>query len=74
MPLIRSQVTAGTPVCAIPEKAIAVPATAASSINYHFRAETPGRFSALPATIEGMYSPELVGHSDEFKQRVNDRK
>jgi hypothetical protein len=28
--------------------------------------------SALPATIEGMYSPELVGNSDEFKLRVTD--
>jgi hypothetical protein len=29
--------------------------------------------SALPATIEGMYAPELVGDSDEFKWRVIDR-
>jgi uncharacterized protein YfaS (alpha-2-macroglobulin family) len=37
------------------------------------RAETPGQMSALPATIEGMYSPELVGNSDEFKLRVTDQ-
>jgi uncharacterized protein YfaS (alpha-2-macroglobulin family) len=43
------------------------------SINYRLRAETPGKVSALPATIEGMYSPELVGNSDEFKLRVIDR-
>ena len=43
------------------------------SINYRLRAETPGKMSALPATIEAMYSPELVGNSDEFKLRVTDR-
>ncbi len=43
------------------------------SINYRLRAEAPGKMSALPATIEGMYSPELVGNSDEFKLRVIDR-
>lgn len=43
------------------------------SISYRLRAETPGRMNALPATIEGMYSPELVGNSDEFSLRVNDR-
>ena len=43
------------------------------SINYRLRAETPGKMSALPATIEGMYAPELVGNSDEFRLRVIDR-
>jgi uncharacterized protein YfaS (alpha-2-macroglobulin family) len=43
------------------------------SISYRMRAETPGHMSALPATIEGMYSPELVGNSDEFKLRVTDQ-
>ena len=43
------------------------------SISYRLRAETPGKMSALPATIEGMYAPELVGNSDEFKLRVIDR-
>ncbi len=42
------------------------------SISYRLRAETPGKVSALPATIEGMYAPELVGNSDEFKLRVVD--
>ena len=44
------------------------------SISYRLRAETPSQqVSALPSVIEGMYSPELVGNSDEFKLRVNDR-
>ncbi|MEZ6032743.1 MAG: hypothetical protein R3C17_06610 [Planctomycetaceae bacterium] len=43
------------------------------SINYRLRAETPGKMAALPATIEGMYSPELVGNSDEFRLKVQDR-
>ena len=43
------------------------------SISYRMRAETPGHMSALPATIEGMYAPELVGNSNEFKLRVIDR-
>ena len=44
------------------------------SVSYRLRAETPSqRVSALPAKIEGMYAPELVGNSDEFKLRVEDR-
>ena len=44
------------------------------SVSYRLRAETPShQVSALPASIEGMYAPELVGNSDEFKLRVNDR-
>ena len=39
---------------------------------YRMRAETPGSFSALPTTIEGMYAPELKGNSDEFKTKVVD--
>ena len=42
------------------------------SISYRMRAETPGFVSALPATIEGMYAPELVGNSDELKLKVMD--
>lgn len=42
------------------------------SISYRMRAETPGLVSALPATIEGMYAPELVGNSDEFRLKVMD--
>ncbi|MEZ6127372.1 MAG: MG2 domain-containing protein [Planctomycetaceae bacterium] len=44
------------------------------SVSYRLRAEMPSqKVSALPAKIEGMYAPELVGNSDEFKLRVNDR-
>lgn len=42
------------------------------SVSYELRAETPGRFSALPARAEGMYAPELAANSDEFKTRVAD--
>ncbi|MEQ9412005.1 MAG: MG2 domain-containing protein [Fuerstiella sp.] len=44
------------------------------SVSYRLRAETPSRkVSALPAKIEGMYAPELVGNSNEFKLHVIDR-
>ena len=44
------------------------------SVSYRLRAETPSRkVSALPAKIEGMYAPELVGNSNEFKLRVSDQ-
>ncbi|MEZ6061369.1 MAG: hypothetical protein R3C19_13575 [Planctomycetaceae bacterium] len=44
------------------------------SISYRLRAESPSeQVSALPAIIEGMYAPELVGNSDEFDLRVRDR-
>lgn len=43
------------------------------SVSYRLRAETPGRFSALPARIEAMYAPELKGNSDEIKLKVVDK-
>jgi uncharacterized protein YfaS (alpha-2-macroglobulin family)/tetratricopeptide (TPR) repeat protein len=43
------------------------------SISYRLRAEAPGQVSALPAVIEGMYSPELVGNSHEMRLRVSER-
>ncbi|MBI83410.1 MAG: alpha-2-macroglobulin [Planctomycetaceae bacterium] len=43
------------------------------SVAYRMRAETPGRFSALPARGYAMYAPELRGNSDEIKLRVEDR-
>lgn len=44
------------------------------SVSYRLRAETPSqKVSALPASLEGMYAPELVGNSDEFKLQVRDR-
>ena len=44
-----------------------------STVSYRLRAETPGRFSALPTRVEAMYAPELRGNSDEFKANVLDR-
>ncbi len=44
------------------------------SVSYRLRAETPSQVvSALPAKIEGMYAPELVGNSDEFRLSVTER-
>ena len=37
------------------------------SVAYRLRAETPGKFSALPAKGFAMYAPELRGNSDEMK-------
>lgn len=42
------------------------------SLTYRLRAETPGKFSALPATILGMYAPELAGNSDEMKIEIRE--
>ncbi len=43
-----------------------------NSINYRLRAETPGQFSALPASAAAMYAPELKANSDEIKLRISD--
>ncbi len=43
------------------------------SVSYRMRAETPGKFSALPTKAYAMYAPELNGNSDEIKLRVVDR-
>ena len=42
------------------------------SISYRMRAETPGKFSALPTRASAMYAPELKGNSDEIKLVVVD--
>lgn len=42
------------------------------SVSYRLRAETPGKFSALPARVAAMYAPELKGNSDEIKLKVVD--
>ena len=42
------------------------------SVSYRLRAETPGRFSALPARAYAMYAPELRANSNETKLRVAD--
>jgi uncharacterized protein YfaS (alpha-2-macroglobulin family) len=40
------------------------------SLSYRLRAETPGKFSALPTRISAMYAPLLRGNSAEFKAVV----
>jgi hypothetical protein len=42
------------------------------SVSYRMRAETPGKFSALPTRIWAMYAPELKANSDEMKIGVRD--
>ena len=42
------------------------------NLSYRLRAETPGRFSALPAKIYANYAPELKGNSDEIKFNIED--
>jgi uncharacterized protein YfaS (alpha-2-macroglobulin family) len=42
------------------------------SVSYRLRAETPGKFSALPTKAWGMYAPELRANSDELKVRIED--
>ncbi|MCO6044459.1 MG2 domain-containing protein [Aeoliella sp. ICT_H6.2] len=43
------------------------------SVSYRMRAETPGKFSALPTKAYAMYAPELKGNSNELKVRVVDK-
>ena len=43
------------------------------SVSYRMRAETPGRFSALPTQAYAMYAPELKGNSNELKVEINDK-
>ena len=40
------------------------------TLRYTLRAESPGQFTTLPATIQGMYAPELRGNSDGFQLHV----
>ncbi len=42
------------------------------SLRYRMRAETPGKFAAMPAKASAMYAPELKANSDEFKVGVED--
>ncbi len=42
------------------------------SLSYRLRAETPGKFSALPTTATGIYAPELRANSDELKLQITD--
>jgi uncharacterized protein YfaS (alpha-2-macroglobulin family) len=42
------------------------------SLSYRLRAETPGKFSALPTRAYAMYAPELRANSDEIKLVIED--
>jgi hypothetical protein len=42
------------------------------SLSYRLRAQTPGKFSALPTRAYAMYAPELRANSDEIKLVVED--
>ncbi|MFO0915777.1 MAG: MG2 domain-containing protein [Pirellulales bacterium] len=39
---------------------------------YQLRAETPGKFTALPASVSAMYAPELKGNSRSRQLEVTD--
>ena len=41
-------------------------------LSYRLRAEIPGKFSALPATADAMYAPELRANSDEMKIEIGE--
>ncbi len=43
-----------------------------SVFTYRLRAVTPGKYSALPAILKGVYAPELRGNSDEMKLGVRE--
>lgn len=40
-------------------------------VSYRLRAEVPGEYSALPATIFGMYSPDIGSSTEEMKIEVS---
>jgi hypothetical protein len=42
------------------------------SLSYRLRAESPGKFSALPTRAYAMYAPELKANSDEIKLIIKD--
>ena len=44
------------------------------SLTYRLRAEIPGKFSALPATADAMYAPELRANSNEMKLIIQEAK
>ncbi|TWT42745.1 alpha-2-macroglobulin family protein [Botrimarina hoheduenensis] len=43
------------------------------ALRYRLRAESPGVYAALPATVTGMYAPRLRGNSDENRWEIVDR-
>jgi hypothetical protein len=42
------------------------------SLSYRMRAQTPGKFTALPTVCTGVYAPELRGNSDEFVIKIKE--
>jgi hypothetical protein len=42
------------------------------SLSYRMRAQTPGKFTALPTVCTGLYAPELRGNSDEFVIKIKE--
>ncbi|TVR15143.1 MAG: hypothetical protein EA401_03275 [Planctomycetota bacterium] len=42
------------------------------SLRYRVRAELPGTLNAMPAVISGMYAPELIGNSHNWRIQVED--
>ncbi len=43
-----------------------------TKLSYELRAETPGKFAALPARAEAMYAPEIQATADEMRFEVRD--
>ena len=43
-------------------------------LRYEFRAETPGRFHALPVLAHAMYVPEIRANSAEVRVSVGEGK
>ena len=41
------------------------------TLRYQLRAEAPGIYKALPATVEGVYAPELRGNSDDLRLEIS---
>lgn len=42
------------------------------TLRYLVRAETPGRFTALPTQVSAMYAPEVRANSTDWRARVGD--
>ncbi|MGN0878801.1 MAG: alpha-2-macroglobulin family protein [Oligosphaeraceae bacterium] len=42
-------------------------------MTYQLRAETPGRFCALPAQLKAVYAPDIRGNSEAIRLKVKER-
>ncbi len=42
-----------------------------NTLRYQLRAEAPGIYKALPATVEAMYAPELRGNSEDLRLEIS---